>query len=138
MLTNIHSLLYKHHLLWEHISDCIDLPYKSGMLAILVRNLSSESLRNKTSYCNCLKPTLAIHPFFLVSESMKTCPEKKNPRQASSLIKLHTIFVSNGWFLASLGNWTDQKDIFFACWHQSFSVNSIGYSDKSPLDKNKL
>lgn len=55
------------------------------MLAILVRNLSSESLRNKTSYCNYLKPTLAIHPFFLVSESMKTCPEKKNPRQASSL-----------------------------------------------------
>lgn len=56
------------------------------MLAILVRNLStsSESLRNKTSFCNYLKPTLAIHPFFLVSESMKTCPEKKI-RQASSL-----------------------------------------------------
>lgn len=69
-----HCLLYKHHLLMEHISDCKDISYKS---AILVRKLSSKFLRNKTSYCNYLKATLAVHPFFLVFESMKTCPDKK-------------------------------------------------------------
>lgn len=42
-------------------------------------------LRNKTLYCNYLKATLAVHPFFLVFESTKTCPDKKKIRQASCL-----------------------------------------------------
>lgn len=45
-------------------------------------------LRNKTSYCNYLKATLAVHPFFLVFESMKTCPDKKKIRQASCLCSI--------------------------------------------------
>lgn len=53
--------------------------------AILVRKLSSKFLRNKTSYCNYLKATVAVHPFFLVFESTKTCPDKKKIRQASCL-----------------------------------------------------
>lgn len=75
----------------EHISDCKDISYKS---AILVRKLSSKFLRNKTSYCNYLKATLAVHPFFLVFESMKTCPDKKK-NTTSILLVLNLIFISN-------------------------------------------
>lgn len=45
-------------------------------------------LRNKTSYCNYLKATVDVHPFFLDFESKKTSPDKKKIRQASCLCSI--------------------------------------------------
>lgn len=111
LLTNIHCLLYKHHLLLEHISDCKDLPHKIRILAILVRKLSSMFLRNKTSYCNYLKATLAVHPFFFFLNLRKHVRTKKNT--TSILLVLNLIFISSSWFLAPMDNWTDQAEFFF-------------------------